>query len=158
MNSRFFFLLLPAVGFLPVESLSQTSQYQITTIAGASDVRDGRPARAAILQYARGLGFDTAGRLYVTDSSAHRIRRVTPDNNFTGSQAYGMGQIETIAGTGAPGFSGDGQCASDAYISSPQDLVLDSAGNLYFNRRRQQPRARHRSQWHHSHLRRWRNN
>jgi sugar lactone lactonase YvrE len=37
----------------------------------------------------------------------------------------------TVAGTGVPGFSGDGGPASDARLSSPAAIAFDSEGNLY---------------------------
>jgi uncharacterized repeat protein (TIGR01451 family) len=41
------------------------------------------------------------------------------------------GTIVTMAGTGAPGFSGDGSAATGAQLNYPEGLALDSAGNLY---------------------------
>ena len=53
----------------------------------------------------------------VTDS---RIRRIDPD-----------GKIYTSAGTGRPGFSGDGGSARLAKLSAPLGLVTDPAGVLF---------------------------
>src|SRR5947208_2473820 len=41
------------------------------------------------------------------------------------------GTITTVAGTGAPGFSGDNGPATQALLSGPFDLAFDPAGNLY---------------------------
>ena len=41
------------------------------------------------------------------------------------------GVIRTIAGTGQPGFSGDGGPASTAQLNSPYGLAFDIRGNLY---------------------------
>ena len=41
------------------------------------------------------------------------------------------GVITTVAGTGAPGLSGDGGPATAAEINYPGDLAFDGAGNLY---------------------------
>jgi hypothetical protein len=42
-----------------------------------------------------------------------------------------LGLITTVAGTGAPGLSGDGGPANAAEINYPIDLAFDGAGNLY---------------------------
>jgi hypothetical protein len=67
-----------------------------------------------------GLAFDTAGNLYVSDQYLHVVRRITPG-----------GTISTYAGTGAPGFSGDGGAATAATLYEPRGLAVDSSGNLY---------------------------
>ena len=41
-------------------------------------------------------------------------------------------QIQTIAGTGAAGFSGDGGKATQAQLNFPTTLKVDAAGNLLF--------------------------
>src|SRR5204863_318545 len=61
------------------------------------------------------------GSVYISDTQNHRIRRLGPD-----------GVIRTIAGTGQPGFSGDGGPSLLAQIDSPRGLAMDAAGNLYF--------------------------
>jgi sugar lactone lactonase YvrE len=40
-------------------------------------------------------------------------------------------QIETVAGTGEPGYSGDGGPALKAQFLSPRGMTVDKAGNLY---------------------------
>src|SRR5262249_3963877 len=61
-----------------------------------------------------------AGAVYISDSNNHRVRRVAPN-----------GVITTYAGTGVPDFGGDDGPATQARLSSPTGLALDSAGNLY---------------------------
>lgn len=39
--------------------------------------------------------------------------------------------IETVAGTGGKGFSGDGGDATNAKLANPQDVEVDNRGNLY---------------------------
>jgi hypothetical protein len=41
------------------------------------------------------------------------------------------GTINTIAGTGVAGYSGDGGPATKAQIDMPEGLALDAAGNLF---------------------------
>src|SRR3546814_2016716 len=57
---------------------------------------DGGPATAASLYNPWGIALDGAGNLFIVDASNFRIRRVTPD-----------GRIDTVAGTGVYGFSGE---------------------------------------------------
>jgi len=60
---------------------------------------------------------DSAGVLYVADSSNHRIRRITRD-----------GVVSTFAGTTSGFLDGTG---TNARFNSPQGIALDSAGVLY---------------------------
>jgi sugar lactone lactonase YvrE len=68
---------------------------------------------------APGVAIDTAGNLYIADTSNNRIRRV--DTN---------GMISTIAGTNN-GYSGDGGWAQYAKFSGPAGIFLDKSGNVY---------------------------
>ncbi|HEY6390115.1 MAG TPA: hypothetical protein VIX89_02485 [Bryobacteraceae bacterium] len=60
------------------------------------------------------------GALYVADADDNRVRKITLDGN-----------IQTIAGTGAAGFSGDGGPADAAMLDHPYGLAIDLAGNLF---------------------------
>ncbi len=40
--------------------------------------------------------------------------------------------ITTMAGTGAPGFSGDNGPATKALLYGPKGIAVDPAGNVYF--------------------------
>ncbi len=94
--------------------------YTAAVLAGSDWVGDHGPATHALLFQAEGLAVDPAGNLYVADAQGHRVRQVTP-----------AGVIRTIAGTGQPGFSGDGGPADAAQLNSPYGLALDNHGNLY---------------------------
>ncbi|MCU0246590.1 MAG: hypothetical protein MUC42_08445, partial [Bryobacter sp.] len=63
-----------------------------------------------------GLAVDGAGTLYIGDSGNNRIRAVRAD-----------GGVSTVAGTGAPGYSGDGGLAIQAQLNGPASLVVMSA-------------------------------
>ncbi len=93
----------------------------ITTIAGSGIglfPGDGGPATAATLFSPAAVTADGAGNLYIAED---RIRKV--------DSATGI--ITTVAGTGTPGFSGDGGPATLASFEFPADITLDGAGNLY---------------------------
>ena len=97
----------------------------ISTFAGtgtASSTGDGGLATAATVRSPRGLVQGPDGSLYIADAGGHRIRRVRPD-----------GRIETIAGTGTAGFSGDGGPAISARLNSPHTLSMAADGSLYLS-------------------------
>ena len=81
---------------------------------------DGGPATAAAFRYPPNITLDSAGNLYIADYGNRRVRKVDASGN-----------ISTIAGTGAAGFSGDGGPATAAPVDGPTGVVLDSAGNIY---------------------------
>jgi len=59
-------------------------------------------------------------------------RRTLYMGNGRTRQAQGMDKvINTVAGTGFNGFSGDGGSATSAQLSYPTGIAVDSAGNLY---------------------------
>ena len=81
---------------------------------------DGGPALNARFDYPWGVAFDSAGNLYISDSRNNRIRRV--DSN---------GIINTIAGTGDYGPSGDNGPASLAKLNEPSGITIAPSGDLY---------------------------
>lgn len=95
----------------------------ISTVAGTGQKGysgDGGPAVKAQLNDPYGVELDRDGNLYLVDRLNYCIRRVTKD-----------GKIETIAGTGKSGFSGDGGFGKDAQLKEPNGLCLDGRGKLY---------------------------
>jgi sugar lactone lactonase YvrE len=96
----------------------------ITTIAGTGTQGfsgDSAPATSAAIDSPTGLALDASSNLYLADTHNHRIRKITA----------ATGIITTIAGTGAPGFSGDTIAAAAATLALPHGLTIDPAGNLY---------------------------
>lgn len=66
------------------------------------------------------IAFDSAGNLYIADSGDDLIREI--DIN---------GVVNTVAGNGSQGFSGDSGPATQAQLDTPTGLAVDAAGNLY---------------------------
>lgn len=68
-----------------------------------------------------GVEVDTAGNVYVADTSNGRIRKITP-----------LGVVSTLAGSTGTGSSAtiDGPALS-ATFARPSDIAVDTAGNLY---------------------------
>ena len=100
----------------------------ITTVAGnglQAFSGDGGPATSASLMQPAGVAVDAAGNLYIVDAdnlffpSTPRIREVV------------NGTINTVAGNGNYGFSGDGGPPINASFASPQQIAFDGNGNIY---------------------------
>ncbi len=66
------------------------------------------------------LQLDARGGVLFVDMPAHVVRRF--DRN--------TGIVTTIAGTGEPGFSGDGGPAAEAQLRQPHSIALDRDGRL----------------------------
>lgn len=119
----------------------------ITTAAGlvtSSAVADGDGAAAtqatlSLVRSSAGLAADAAGDLYIADPGDNTVRFVcAPASSgctLPGGSPLGAGSIATLAGTGTPGFSGDGGAAVAAELNSPQWVALDAAGNVYISDR-----------------------
>jgi len=82
----------------------------ITTVAGSSEwgfSGDSGPATNAQLNNPMGVAADLAGNVYIADTVNNRVRRVT------------NGIINTVAGNGTYGFSGDSGPATGAQLGAP---------------------------------------
>jgi sugar lactone lactonase YvrE len=105
--------------------IRELSAAGVVTVVAGNGVQgftgDNGPATAAELDSPAGLAVDGAGNLYIADSHNQRIRLVTA----------ATGWITTIAGTGAPGFIGDGGPATAAKLDLPTALALDTGGDVY---------------------------
>lgn len=94
----------------------------ISTIAGIGTCcGTGTGANNTYIGPAGGIAADASGNVYISISNFGYIAKVVPS-----------GAISFIAGTGTPGFSGDGGLAPQAAIFHPAGLYLTSAGDLYF--------------------------
>ncbi len=82
---------------------------------------DGGPGTGAAV-VPNAIALDPAGNLLIAAGFA-RVRRGEAET----------GIITTVAGTGSPGFSGDGGPATQAQIRDPYGVASDSAGNLFLS-------------------------
>lgn len=82
---------------------------------------DGGPSTEALLNLPRAVAPDFHGGYFIANTGNNRIRRVSP-----------TGTITTVAGTGVPGFSGDGGPGAEAQLAGPSVLTTDGEGNVYF--------------------------
>ena len=90
----------------------------VVTIAGkgtAGFSGDGGPAKDAEINAPRKIAIGPDGRLYVADQNSHAIRAID----------LAKGTIETVAGTGEKGFSGDGGAATDAQLNRPNGFAFN---------------------------------
>jgi sugar lactone lactonase YvrE len=93
----------------------------ISTFAGTNTcgfTGDGGPATSAELSQPDGVAVDTAGDVFIGDSSNFRIREVTKSN----------GNINTVAGDGTPGCGGDGGPATSASMDTVVNLSVSGDG------------------------------
>jgi trimeric autotransporter adhesin len=101
----------------------------ITTVAGTgaqcnppnATCGDGGVATAANLAFPAGVFVDLSENIYIADSGDNRIREVTAST----------GNISTVAGTGIPGYAGDGAAAISALLDAPDGVFVDTSGNIF---------------------------
>lgn len=97
----------------------------ITTIAGSGEEApcfsgDGGPATEAHFCGPEHLWVDPEGNVWVADSYNNRIRVIDMD-----------GFVTTVAGTGARGYSGDGEPALQAQLDLPSGVAVGPDGAIY---------------------------
>jgi len=101
----------------------------ISTLAGyagedvALEDSDGILASKASLTWPLDVAVGPDGSIYVVEGSdEHQVRRIGPD-----------GIIRTLAGTGEPGYSGDGGAAELALLDMPSGVAVAPSGVVYIS-------------------------
>ena len=97
----------------------------ITTVAGGGtlppgQVNEGVAATSILLNSPRNLLAIDGGGLYISDFGGHRVFQLSIG-----------GLLTTVAGTGTPGYSGDGGMATAAQLAYPASLTVGFDGSLY---------------------------
>jgi trimeric autotransporter adhesin len=110
-------------GVAATGALGVSGDDRITSIAGTGQAGfsgDGGLATAARLHHPWWVAVDAKRNLYIADWANHRVRKVSAGGTMT-----------TIAGTGQPGYSGDGGPATRAKLNNPWSVAVDGEGNVY---------------------------
>ena len=120
---------------------------------------DGGPANQAEFSFPNSVAADSSGNIYVAEERAGRVRRIDPSGDITlitdavlgqalavdvlgdlyvGSSDFRIvrisgadGDVSVIAGTGEPGFAGDGGLAENARLSA-WGIAVDADGRVWF--------------------------
>ena len=99
---------------IPAEvALSPYPEYSVNTAVEKLDVDVNGPGAVAV---------DDRGDLYITDNGHHRILR----------RDSRTGEVTVVAGTGTPGYAGDGGPATEANLHFPTGLAVSPSGHVFF--------------------------
>jgi len=82
---------------------------------------DGGPATSALFQRPVRLFVDGHENVYISDIADNRVREVVA----------ATGDIQTVAGTGTAGFTGEGGLATQAELDQPSGVWVDASGNIF---------------------------
>jgi trimeric autotransporter adhesin len=104
-----------------VSAANQLVVFAGTSAAGYSG--DGGAATAAELNAPRGLALDSAGDVFIADSGNNVVREVMAAS----------GNIQTVAGNGTAGATGDSELATSAELSAPGGVFVDANGNVFIS-------------------------
>jgi sugar lactone lactonase YvrE len=96
-------------------TVASAQLYVISTIAGGAPPPTPPPLGSVL-----GVVADVGGNVYIASSELNAVFRLDSS-----------GVLTRVAGNSRTGYSGDGGPATNAQITSPQGLALDTAGNLF---------------------------
>ena len=98
----------------------------INTIAGIGTSTgysgDGGPATSALLGLPYGMAFDSSGDLFFADPYDNVVREVNT-----------AGVINTVAGNGTAGYSGDNGPATSAELGGPTSIAFNAFGDMFID-------------------------
>ena len=140
-----------------IDSKGNISTFAGTGVWGYTG--DGGAAAKAQLAAPYSLAIDSAGNIYIADVGNTNIRKITTDGNIqtvvsnvtanslavdsagsiyypdpiahTVQKIFANGTHFTIAGTGRPGYSGDGGPGTAARLNQPYGIAVDASGKVY---------------------------
>ncbi len=97
---------------------------KIATIAGTGvrgSSEDGVKAIDANIFYPTGIKVDAGHNVYFCDAGNVMVKKI----------AFATNKLTTVAGTGFPGYGGDGDIARNARLLYPVGLDIDDSGNVF---------------------------
>ena len=128
--SAFSQIAVDAVGNVYIADTGNSAIREVTSGAGSVSTvagngargffGDNGPATTAALAYPVGIAVDSSGELFIADTANFRVRFVNTN-----------GVIKTVAGNGVLNYSGEGENAVIALLSSPEGLAVDRFGNIF---------------------------
>jgi sugar lactone lactonase YvrE len=126
LERRAILLVVLAVWAFPTAQAAEP-KLAIETVAGSGQPGDLSAGGGAALEMAVdqpfGVEVGPDGALYITSVGAHRVLRLDLKKR----------ELTSIAGTGKPGYSGDGGPATEAALNEPYEVRFDDAGHyMYF--------------------------
>ena len=112
------------------------SNGEIQAFAGNGTVAysgDGHPPTDAELNDPGAVFVDASGNVFIADTSNSAIRVFNPGSSSVtiAGTVIPAGDIETVAGNGTSGYTGDGGLATSAELSFPQGVFVDALGNIF---------------------------
>jgi NHL repeat len=95
----------------------------IVTIAGGScrDASDHAPSALAV---------DSAGDLFIAFGPGALVDELPARNTTAFGRSMTTGKLTVIAGTGVPGYNGDGRRATRSTLDDPTGVAVDAAGDV----------------------------
>ncbi len=124
-------IYLNGIGLAPQAGFTSSV---INTVAGNTTTGfsgDGNLATDAELTLPYGVAVNSSGALYIADQENQRIRVANEQSSSITVDTVTVlpGYIQTVAGDGTAGFSGDTMGATSAELNQPLAPTVDGAGN-----------------------------
>jgi sugar lactone lactonase YvrE len=92
----------------------------ISTLAGGAMPPTPVPGSSVSIPVSYGVAVDSSGNRYFPSPNLNAVFKTSP-----------TGVVTRIAGTGVPGYSGDGGPALSAQLNGPNNVAVDTLGNVY---------------------------
>ncbi|MGP0031577.1 MAG: hypothetical protein ACLPVF_13855 [Acidimicrobiales bacterium] len=95
----------------------------VTLTGGSCRAVQANPAPSAV-------AVDAAGDVFIAYATAARVEELPARSTTSFGRRVTAGRLTVVAGTGVPGFSGDGGPAGRAALDEPSGLAVDATGDL----------------------------